>query len=103
MNFKLSTYSEICEVIGKRLNTQRISQSLTQIELAKRAGVSTGTIKNIENNGQVSLESIIRVVIVLGLVDELEPLFKLNIKSIAQMEKSEITRRRVRHKKSKIK
>lgn len=77
LDFAFATHPEICVEIGQRLKRQRLAQLLTQKDLAERAGIALGTVKNLESKGISSLESIIRVVMALGLVDELVPLFEL--------------------------
>jgi transcriptional regulator with XRE-family HTH domain len=67
---------------------QRVAQLLTQQELATRAGVSTGTVKNLERKGQSSLASAVRIAMALNLADELRPLFKLRVRSAAEMERA---------------
>lgn len=93
LDFAFATQDEICMEIGARLKAQRLAQSLAQAELAVRAGVSEKTIKNIENKGQASLESAVRVVMALGLADHLQALFTLQVKSISQMEAAERAKR----------
>lgn len=58
-------------------------------ELAQRAGLSVGTIKNMEGKGQASLESFVQVVAALGLVEDLGELFRIKMVSIAAMEQAE--------------
>ncbi len=60
------------------------------------AGLSLGALRKLESNGQSSLETVIRVVQALGLVDELEELFVLKRQSIAQMEQAEAADQRQR-------
>ncbi len=85
MDFLLATPAEILGDLGHRLRDQRLMQSLTQAELAARAGVSTGTVKNLEGRGQASLETLVRIVMALGLTEQLQPLFALQTDSIAAM------------------
>jgi DNA-binding phage protein len=89
MNFTLATSSEILQALGERLRAQRLAQSLQQRELALRAGLSLGAVRKLEHGGQCSMETLLRVVQVLGLTGELESLFVLRRESIAQMEKAE--------------
>ena len=93
LDFGFASHQEICAELGARLKAQRLAQLLKQADLAARAGVSTGTIKNLEATGQTSLESLVRVALALGLTDQLESLFRLQTKSIAQMEHAEQSRR----------
>jgi transcriptional regulator with XRE-family HTH domain len=89
MSFILSLSSEIQSVLGQRLRTQRLGQSLTQGELADMAGLSLGAVRKLERNGQSTLETFVRVAQTLGLVQELDPLFEFRKESIAQMERAD--------------
>ena len=93
MDIGFSTYEEVCKELGARLKAQRLAQMLTQEELAARAGLSMGTVKNIENKGQSSLESVVRLGLALGLADHFQELFSLQVKSIAQMDQIEQSKR----------
>jgi transcriptional regulator with XRE-family HTH domain len=93
LDFILATPAEIRTDLGQRLREQRLAQSLSQTELALRAGVSAGTVKNLEGKGQSSLESLIRIVVALGLTDQLQSLFLLQTDSIAAMAQAEKAKR----------
>jgi transcriptional regulator with XRE-family HTH domain len=88
MDFALSTREEILKEIGSRFRSQRLLQGITQKNLAGMAGVSTGTIKALENTGITSFETIIRVTQALGLTDDLQPVFEIKPLSIAAMTQS---------------
>lgn len=88
-DFMMATTPEICAELGRRLRARRLMQGWTQVELAERAGLSSGTVKNLENRGQASLESFVQIIIALGLADDLGKLFRLKVVSIAAMEKAE--------------
>lgn len=94
LDFGFAAYSEVCAEIGRRLKRQRLAQGLTQEQLAARASVSRGTVRNLESKGQASLESLIRIVMALGLVDELARLFELKVTSIQQMEQAQLAERK---------
>ncbi|RZU45101.1 DNA-binding XRE family transcriptional regulator [Fluviicoccus keumensis] len=89
----LATPAEICSDLGSRLREQRLAQALTQTDLALRAGVSAGTVKNLEGKGQSSLESLIRIVVALGLTNQLQTLFTLQTDSIAALARAEKAKR----------
>lgn len=57
----------------KKLRKQR---GLSQIELAERSGVSLGSLKRFETKGQVSLESLLKLVFVLGRLSDFESVLK---------------------------
>lgn len=95
LDFTFATHQEICAELGHRLKRQRLVQALTQKDLAVRAGVAPGTVKNLEGKGVSSLESLIRIVMALGLLDELASLFALQAaQSIAQMERAQLAERK---------
>ncbi len=94
LDIGFATYEEVCAELGKRLKRQRLAQGLPQEELAARASVSSGTVKNLESKGQASLESLVRIVMALGLVDELARLFELKVTSIQQMERAQLAERK---------
>jgi transcriptional regulator with XRE-family HTH domain len=100
LNFTLATHKEICRELGRRLKGQRLLKNIKQQDLADRAGLAVGTVKNLEAKGQTSLETLVRVAMVLDLVHELEPLFLMQVNSIHQMEQLEklhsLKRRRAR-------
>lgn len=50
----------------------RKRKGLSQIELAERSGVSLGSLKRFETKGQVSLESLLKLVFVLGRLSDFE-------------------------------
>lgn len=96
MTISLAPFNEILQTLGQRIRAQRLAQGLTQNELAQMAGLSLGALRKLESTGQSSLETLIRVVQALGLVQELEDLFVLKRQSIAQMEQAEAAGRRQR-------
>lgn len=57
------------EEIGTRLTQARIRMALTQAELAKEAGIGKRTVERLEAGQSVQLNSFIRVLRVLGLLD----------------------------------
>lgn len=96
MTLTLAPNHEILQTLGQRLRAQRLAQELPQQELAQMAGLSLGALRKLEGSGQSSLETLIRVVQALGLVDELQGLFVLQRRSIAQMDQAETAGRRQR-------
>lgn len=84
------------QLLGTRLRAQRLAQMLAQQELASMAGLSLGALRKLETTGQSSLDTLLRVVRALGLVDELDSLFVLKQASIAQMEQVAAIKQRQR-------
>ena len=93
MDFTFSTSEEICGELGQRLRARRLMLGWSQADLAQRAGLSAGTVKNLEQKGQASLVSFIEIVYALGLASDLNDVFKVRLHSIAAMEKAQQARR----------
>lgn len=93
MDFAFSIPDEIAQELGRRLRACRLAQAIQQRDLAQRAGVSVGTIKALEKTGQSTLLTVVRVAQALGRVDDLQSLFELQVRSIADMERVEQSRR----------
>lgn len=100
MDLLLSKPAEIVKLLCGRLRQERLSQQMTQADLAARAGVGVNTVSNLEAGRNVNFDSLVRVAMVLGFAGELETLFKPKIESlddILRYEKS-ATRHRVKRK-----
>ena len=71
------TISKVQRQLSQHLRVRRLQQGLTQEGLAKRAGVSLPTFRKFEQKGLISLESFLKLLMVLdGLeifVDALKP------------------------------
>ena len=92
LDVNLAICDEACVEIGTRLRAHRLAQLVTQTDLARRAGVSTGTVQNVEA-GCTSLDSLVRVAFALGLRSDLRELFALSVTAIAQIEHPEPAKR----------
>lgn len=60
--------------IGKRMKATRTKKKFTQAEVAERAGLSTFTVSQIETGKNTSLASLIAVMRVLKLLENIETL-----------------------------
>lgn len=72
----MKTPNEIQMEIAKNVRRKRKELKLTQEELAKKSGVSFGSIKRFENTGEISLLSLTKIAIIFNCEDELINLFK---------------------------
>ena len=72
----IKTPKDIQMEIVKNLRKKRKDMKITQEELAKKSGVSFGSIKRFENTGEISLFSLVKIAIVLDCENELMELFK---------------------------
>ncbi len=94
MHFALFTSQEIVAELGQRLRAQRLLQNLQQDELASRAGISERALRNIEKSGRATFDNVVRVVMALGLAEELSGLLEVKPKSIKAMEAASVKRQR---------
>ncbi|MDR3256411.1 MAG: helix-turn-helix transcriptional regulator [Endomicrobium sp.] len=67
--------SKLLEGIANRLKQRRLELNLTQKALAKKSGVSFGSLKHFENKHEISLKSIVKLAIFLNETENLKQLF----------------------------
>ena len=73
--FVWETAEELDQKMAQRIRNIRRRRSISQEKLAEMSGVSYGSIKRFETSGQISLISLTKIAIALGLADELRNLF----------------------------
>jgi transcriptional regulator with XRE-family HTH domain len=74
IDFSVATSDQIEAALCKRLESIRLSRNITQIQLAKEAGVSLRTIGRLEKGQGVSVDTFIRILTALGIQQNLEAL-----------------------------
>ena len=62
----------ILATLGARLKRARLALDLTQAHLADEAGVSKRTVERLEAGGSTQLSTFVRILRVLGLLDNLD-------------------------------
>ena len=72
IDLSIATSNQIEIELCKRLEKIRLSKNITQLQLAKEAGVSTRTIGRLEKGQGISVDTFIRVLIALGIQQNLE-------------------------------
>ena len=73
---EFNTSKEIVEQIAQRVEHERVLHEYTQAELAKRAGIPTGTYRNFIATQRISLENLISLFKVLDLYPDLRMMVK---------------------------
>lgn len=66
---------EMAKEIAKKTQAKRLKLNLSQQTLSEKSGVSYGTLKKFEQKGQISLESLLKIALALGEMDQFEHLF----------------------------
>jgi transcriptional regulator with XRE-family HTH domain len=95
MNFSVNKKPfDFLQEIALRHKVLRKQAGFSQSELAKRSGVSLGSLKRFELTGQISLESLLKLTDVLNRLNDFEAILQ-PIDNLAAIEKlfSEKTRR----------
>ena len=75
MEYIWDTPSDISARLAGRLKSARRRKKITQQQLAERSNVSYATLRKFEKTGKISLESFVKIVMELGMIDELNALF----------------------------
>jgi transcriptional regulator with XRE-family HTH domain len=74
IDFSVATSDQIEAALCKRLESVRLSRNITQAQLAEEAGVSPRTIGRLEKGQGVSMDTFIRIMMALGIQQNLEAL-----------------------------
>ncbi|WP_211186838.1 helix-turn-helix domain-containing protein [Rouxiella aceris] len=102
MDLTLTKPGEVVKLLCERLRKERLSQQMTQNEVAGRAGIGVNTLSNLESGRNVGFETVVRVAMVLGRVKELEQLFQPRVDTLDDILRYEesVKRRRIKKKAS---
>ena len=95
----LNTANEICLLIGQRLRALRLSNNLSQAELAARAGVSLMMLRRLESGGEGPLLAWVKLLQALHASDVLALIADppdATIATIAALEQRALVDRRQR-------
>lgn len=97
-NWLFLTEGEILKEIGKRIKKIRVQHNLTQKDMAHEVGLSVSTISLIEQGKSTTLESLIRILIRLNRIKDLESVFRVgeNLELKLKFEKAKLKSERKR-------
>lgn len=68
----LKTPDDIRREIAARFKTRRLTQLLTQRDLAARSGMSLGSLKRFETTGQIAFDSLLRLALALQCLSDFD-------------------------------
>lgn len=71
----LMTPHEMSISIARKAQARRLSLNLSQKTLSERSGVSYGVIKKFERTGKISIESLLKMALILEAFEEFDNLF----------------------------
>ncbi len=85
---------EILKDTASKHRELRKKAKLSQAELAERSGVSLGSIKRFESTGHISLESFLKLLLILNRLDDFDAILehKDNMDSIENLFSSKTRR-----------
>ena len=69
MILALKSIGKILQMLGERITEERLSQNITQHDLASRSGVAYSTLRKIESSGEGSMSNYVALLQALKLVD----------------------------------
>jgi len=88
---------DIQEELKERFKRLRLDIGYTQEALAKRSGVSLGSLKRFEQSGEISLSNLLRLAVILDALEDFEKLFlpkETKPKSLDELIKAEPKKRK---------
>ncbi|BAF72562.1 helix-turn-helix domain-containing protein [Sulfurovum sp. NBC37-1] len=66
--------SDVMDTLKSKFRQRRKALGYTQTELSERSGVSLGSLKRFERSGQISLESLLKLALVLDCLGDFSSL-----------------------------
>ncbi len=72
LDINISTPSYIIIQLKTKFKQKRLELDFTQDGLAKRSGVSLGSLKRFESSGEISLVSLLKLALVLECLDDFQ-------------------------------
>ena len=75
MYTKLSSPLEIIKQIANQAREKRLSLNMSQLSLSERSGVSLGVLKKFEGTGKISLESLLKLALILDSLENFSKIF----------------------------
>jgi transcriptional regulator with XRE-family HTH domain len=67
---------EVSKEIAQRHRNLRKKLKMSQEEMAERSGVSLGSLKRFENTGKISLESLLKLLHLLGRLEDFNTILR---------------------------
>ncbi|MEI6679330.1 MAG: helix-turn-helix transcriptional regulator [Mariniphaga sp.] len=87
----------ILKNIARRMKRNRLELNLTQNAMAKRSGISLGSLKRFEHSGEISLKNLVMIAVAIDATEEFNLLFSgkkyQSIDELLDQEKTKTTKR----------
>jgi transcriptional regulator with XRE-family HTH domain len=72
LSISVETPPEVQHGLASRLKARRLALNLTQEGLAKRSGVTWSSLKRFERTGQIALDSLLKLALVLDCLTDFD-------------------------------
>jgi len=82
LDINISTPSSIMDKLKNSYKQKRLGFNLTQEELATKSSVSLGSLKRFEAIGKISLESLLKLSLVLECLEDFQNIASVNVQAI---------------------
>jgi transcriptional regulator with XRE-family HTH domain len=86
LDISIETPSSMMEKLKKRYKQKRLEFDLTQEGLATKSSVSLGSLKRFESTGKISLESLLKLSLVLECLEDFQALVSTKVHSISSID-----------------
>jgi len=96
LNINLSTPSSIMEELRINFKQKRLSLDLTQEGLSNKSSVSLGSLKRFEKSGLISLESLLKLALVLECLEDFKNIASISKEEINSLEDLHIVKKTVK-------
>jgi transcriptional regulator with XRE-family HTH domain len=97
LDFSIANSKTIAAALGEQIRNIRLSRNITQAQLAEEAGVTVLTIGRLEQGEGSTLDTFVRVLIALGLAQNLSGLLPdPSIRPMERISGSGVERQRAR-------
>jgi transcriptional regulator with XRE-family HTH domain len=70
LSININTPQSVMQQLAENFKQKRLELNLTQEGLASKSGVSLGSLKRFENSSQISLESLLKLSVILGCLND---------------------------------
>jgi transcriptional regulator with XRE-family HTH domain len=74
LSININTPDSVMLTLKDNFKNRRLSLDLTQEGLANKSGVSLGSLKRFETSGQISLESLLKLAVILECLEDFLPI-----------------------------
>lgn len=74
----IKTPNTVMHELVLKIKQLRKKSKISQLELAKRSGVSFGSVKRFETTGQISLESLLKLAYFFNRLDDFTGVFQID-------------------------